>query len=102
MASFSAKVLRLSQVKDGSEVVEVEIVGAPARVDFDHQLVGMSVTVVVDPLTTVLWVGHGDWVVEGIVDVTTRSTEPIRDGDRLVADRVQLQNAGGSRQTIGR
>jgi hypothetical protein len=37
MASFSAKVLRLSQVKDGSEVVEVEIVGAPARVDFDHQ-----------------------------------------------------------------
>ena len=100
MASFSAKVLRHSRQKDGNELVEVEIVETPASADFDRQLVGMSVAIVVDSSTTIVWVGHGDWTVEGIVDVTTRSTEPVRDGDRLVADTVQLQNAGGSWQVI--
>jgi hypothetical protein len=62
----------------------------------------MSVTIVVDSLTTILWVGHADWEVEGLIDVTTRSDEPVRNGDRLVAETVQLQNAGGSWEIIRR
>jgi hypothetical protein len=45
-------------------------------------------------------VGHSDWEVEGLIDVTTRNDDPVRDGDRLVADTVQLQNAGGSWEII--
>jgi len=102
MPSFSAKVLRYSRQQNGNEVVDVEIVETPASLDFDRQLVGMSVTIVVDSLTTILWVGHADWEVEGLIDVTTRSDEPVRNGDRLVAETVQLQNAGGSWEIIRR
>jgi hypothetical protein len=102
MPSFSAKVLRYSRQQNGNAVVDVEIVETPASLDFDRQLVGMSVTIVVDSLTTILWVGHADWEVEGLIDVTTRSDEPVRNGDRLVAETVQLQNAGGSWEIIRR
>jgi len=81
-----------------SQEVLVEIVESPAVLP-EHQppayFIGTEITVVIDRMTEITWIGDSDFHVGGYVDVYPAENQTVQPDGRVVAAQIQLQNATG-------
>jgi hypothetical protein len=89
--------LRVGPEGTTSQDLLTEIVESPVAPE--HQppayFIGTKVTVVIDRMTEITWIGDSDFHVGGYVDVYPAEDQTVQPDGRVVAAQIQLQNATG-------
>lgn len=93
---FSARVLRVGPEGPSQDVL-VEIVESPVAPEHQQSayFIGTKITVVIDRMTEITWIGDSDFHVGGYVDVDPAEKQTVQPDGRVVAAQIELQNATG-------